>query len=219
VLFLWLVLRPVLTPDQPADLVSGGYDPIGGLFHLVALSAAAAALSARRGDAPQTGLIANGEVAYAVGPLLGAVAFALADTSARLGLAGAAGALPLVLPVVVAVIARLRLPPTSAVVRRALVTPFILAASGFFGQFLAGPTGIFDLRQMAQDVASGRLAETLFVVGIGIVGMLLFYLMLIFAPRQIVERECSPSIWGIRFAVFVVGLSLGTTLSGLVRGG
>ena len=39
--------------------------------------------------------------------------------------------------------------------------------------------------------------------------------MLVFAPRQIAEREGTPLNWAVQFAVFMLGLALGTTIHGL----
>lgn len=75
-----------------------------------------------------------------------------------------------------------------------------------------------------QDLADPRLAAGvnlgvgLFVVGLALAGVLIFYLMLIFAPRQVAEREGSPSSWVVRFLVFVASLAIGQTWLGFVRG-
>lgn len=217
-LFAWLVLRPLVVPEHPSGAALPGFDPLGGVLDLVALCGAAASLVARRADSTHTGLIRDDDVAYTVGPLFGAVAFAVADCANRLGLSGGASAIPLVLPIVAGVVARLRLPPTTAPTRRALVTPFILATSGFFGDFLAGLTQIFDLRYLAASLGGSQLPEALFVLGIGTVAIAIFYLMLVFAPRQIAEREGTGGSWAIRFVVFLVGLSLGTTLASILHG-
>jgi hypothetical protein len=219
-LFAWLVLRPLLVPESPGSRTVAGFDPIGGLFDLVALCGTAACLAARRRDATHSGLIRDRQIAYAVGPLFGAVAFAVEDCASRLGLTGGAETLALIVPIGAAIAARLRLPPTTAMQRRALVTPFVLAASGFFGEFLSGFTGLFDLRYFVRTISQGaNLAEPLFVFAIGLLGMMIFYLVLVYAPRQIAEREGSGTAWALRFAAFALGLSLGQTLAGMVHGG
>src|SRR5690242_8380633 len=170
-LFLWLVLRPLVVPERPSGF-QAGYDPLGGLFDLVALCAAAACVGARRADGTRTGLVTNETVAYAVGPLFGAVAFALDDSVRRLGLGGGLENLPLVLPVVAAIAARIWLAPTTAVVRRALVTPFILAASGFFSDFLAGLSDLFDLRQIGSWIANDTSGLAIFGTVLALLGVL-----------------------------------------------
>ena len=218
-LFLWLVIRPVVLPDGGRAVDNSEIDPIGGLIDLVALCGAAACVGSRSKPGVQSGLFGEQSVAYAVGPLFAAVAFAIEDCAARLGLTGPWTLLPIVLPVIVAVVARLRLPPLSAEGRRALVGPFIFATAGFFGSFLSGITDIFDLRTLADAVTNPeQIGAALLVLGFAIAGTLIFYLMLVFAPRQIAEKEGTTATWAIRFVVFLVGLSLGTTLSGIVAG-
>ena len=215
-LFAWLVLQPTLFPVASAVADAGSRrDLPGGLLDLVALCLAAACVGARSRPGVQSGLVGGSDgLAYAVGPLFGALAFVLDSTVERLGLTDGLASLPLILAVLTAVVARLRVPPLSAEQRRALVTPFILATSGFFSSFLVGLTDLFDVRSLIAALSSGivDLRWTLFEVGIATLGVLVFYLMLVFAPRQIAEREGSPRSWAIRFALFIVGLSLGTTI-------
>lgn len=96
-----------------------------------------------------------------------------------------------------------------------LVTPFVLAASGFFGQFAGGISDIFDLRALA-DVLSTPSAteEAAFVLGIAVLGILVFYAMFVFAPSQIAQREGTTRTWAVQFAVFLLGLAIGTTIRG-----
>ena len=218
-LFLWLIVRPLVLPDGGSVVTEPGQDPLGGLLDLVALCGAAACVASRSQPGVQSGLFGDQGVAYAVGPLFGAVAFAVDDCAARLGLTGGLAAIPIVLPVAVAVVARLRLPPLSAEGRRALVAPFILATSGFFGSFLSGFTDVFDLRQLADALTQpDETAGVPAVLGLAVFATLIFYLMLVFAPRQIAEREGTAGTWAVRFMVFLAGLVIGTTISGVVRG-
>jgi hypothetical protein len=215
-LLAWLVLRPLVVPARPAGGGLPGYDPLGGLLDLVALCAAAACLGARRADATHTGLVENRTVAWAIGPLFGAIAFAIDDAGRRLGLG--LGPLALILPIASGVAARLWLQPTTAPIRRALVTPFILAASGFFSDVLAGLSDLFDLRRMATWLGSDASGLAIIGAVFALAGVAIFYAMLVYAPRQIAEREGSGASWAARFAVFLVGLTLGTTLAGIVQG-
>ena len=183
----------------------------------MALCLAAACVGARSRPGVQSGLVGGTDgIAYAVGPLFGAVAFVVDNTTERLGLSdGNLAVLPLLLAVAAAIVARLRLPPLSGEQRRALVTPFILATSGFFGSFLVGLTDLFDFRSLIAAFSGPDDPRwTLFVLGIATLGVLVFYLMLVFAPRQIAEREGTTGSWAVRFLVFIVGLSLGTTIHG-----
>jgi len=215
-LFLWLVLRPLVVPERPTGPTAAGFDPLGGIFDLIALCAAAACVAARRADGSRSGLIENSNVAWVIGPLFGAVAFAVDDVGQRLG--ANVGPLPLALPVAAAIGARIWLPPTTPVVRRALVTPFILAASGLFSDFLGRLSDLFDLRQIGEWISSDTSGLAVFGTFFAVAGVLVFYLMLVYAPRQIAEREGTGLTWTIRFLVFMVGLILGTTLADVVHG-
>jgi hypothetical protein len=164
-----------------------------------------------------SGLLGGADFRYAVGPLVGAFVFALDDTMAKLGLEGGADPALILGLIGVALVARWRLPPLAAELRRTLVTPFLLVTSGYFGGFLSGIAGIYDLRTLVGDASTdpGAVAVAL---GLGTLGMLVFYVMLVFAPRQVAEREGTALAWTLRFMLFLVGLSLGTTWTGL-RGG
>jgi len=65
----------------------------------------------------------------------------------------------------------------------------------------------------------GGAAGTLFVVLIATLGVAVFYAMLVFAPRQIAEREGSGPSWAVRFVLFVVSMALGQTIAGLIHPG
>jgi hypothetical protein len=217
-LFAWLIVRPLVLPAGGSVVGGSDRDPVGGLLDLVALCGASACVASRSRPGVQSGLLGDQGVAYAVGPLVGAVAFAIDDCAARLGLTGGLALIPIAVPIAVAVAARFLLPPLSAEGRRALVAPFVLATSGFFGSFLASFTDVFDLRWLADsltrpDQAPGALA----ILGVASLGTLIFYLMLVFAPRQIAQREGTTATWAVRFAVFLDGLAIGTTISGLVQ--
>lgn len=213
-LFAWLIVTPILFPPA-AGTTRDGTDLVAGLLDLAALSGLAACLIGRSRPDVRSGLVSGSDFAFAVGPLFGAVAFLLDDTVTRLGLADNLGLAPIAIAVAVGLVARFRLPPLSAEQRRALVTPFVLAASGFFGQFAGGISAIFDLRSLA-DVLSTPSAsgEAAFVLGIAVLGILVFYAMFVYAPSQIAQREGTTRTWAVRFAIFLLGLAIGTTIRG-----
>jgi hypothetical protein len=205
---------------RPGSPAAGGPDPVLGLLDLVGLLAFAACIGARSQPGLDSGLIDRGDLRYAVGPLVGAFAFAIDDVRDRLSLPDGLAALPIVAAAVVAVVARLRLPPLSAVQRRTLVTPFVLVASRFFGEVLGGLTPIFDLRSLASSIAEPNgIAGTAFVAAAATAGVALFYVMLVFAPRQIAEREGTGTAWTVRFLLFLVSLALGQTVAGIAHPG
>jgi hypothetical protein len=217
--FVWLVLiGPILLPPtQAGPDAGGGRDILAGLLDLLAVLGLAACIGARSAPGVVSGLVIGTDFRYALGPLLGAFAFALDDTAAKLGLEGAADAAMIVGLVAVALLSRWRIPPLAAPARRALVTPFILATSGYFGGFLSGLAGIFDLSTILGDAARDS-AGVVLDAGLGALGVLVFYVMLVFAPRQVAEREGSVLSWTVRFLVFVLALTVGATWSGLRAG-
>lgn len=218
VLAIWLIVIAPWFAPIPGPGTTGGSDPFLGLLDLVGLLAFAACLGFRSQADVESGLVVGTDFRYAVGPLVGAFAFTLEDVRDRLGLPDNLAVLPLVAAAVVAIIARFRLPPLTAVQRRTLVTPFVLVTSRFFGELLGGLTSIFDVRQLAAAVASpGGLGGTVFVAVIATLAVAIFYVMLVFAPRQIAEREGTAGSWTVRFVLFVVSLALGQTVAGVVH--
>lgn len=214
----WLILvAPLLTPADP--VVAAGPSTFDGLLGAVGLIGLAACIGARSAPGVTTGLVSGGEIAWTIGPLFGAFALVVDSTIENLGISDSGPVLAAVL-VGVAIAARFRLPALEARQRRALVTPFILVSAGSFTDFMSGLRDLFDLRGFIADVQAGGLDITysLFIVGLAVAGVLIFYLMLIFAPRQVAEREGSPGTWALRFLLFIVSLTIGQTWLGVVRG-
>jgi hypothetical protein len=220
-LVVWLVLvQPLLFPPLVDAQSSQRPDLFVGLLDFAGLLALVACLAARSQPGVVSGLVGNGEPLYAVGPLFGAFAFAVEDTGNKLGLPANLELLPIAAAIIAAVAVRRLVPPLSALQRRALVTPFILVTSRFFGEFLSGLADIFDLRGLALAVASpGDIAGTAFLLLIGSVAVLIFYVMLVFAPRQVADREGSPRTWAVRFLLFLVSLAIGQTFAGVLHPG
>ncbi len=210
----WLVLvEPLFIGPDSTD--ASGPSLIEGLIGGAGLIGFAVCLGARAVPEVRTALFSGGEVAWLVGPLLGALAFVVDETTEDLGLSGIGPILVLGL-FGIAVLARLRLRPLSAPERRALVTPFVVVSGGSFGEFLAGLRDFFDLSDLG---ASGvELGLAAFVVAMVLLGIVVFYVMLVFAPRQVAEREGTPGQWIARFLLFLVSLIVGATWAGTIRG-
>ncbi len=220
-LFVALVLvEPLLFPASSSSAATNGPDLFVGLLDLLGILAFVACLAARSQPGVVSGLVKSNDVLYAVGPLFGAFAFALDDMNEKLALEGNLAIVPLITGILVAILARLLLPPLSAIQRRALVTPFILITSRFFGDFLSGMTEIFDLRQLAAAAANpGDLGGAALLLVVGSAGVLVFYVMLVFAPRQVADKEGTAGTWAVRFLLFLVSLALGQTVAGLLTPG
>ena len=212
-----VIVEPILFPPRSGG-AEAGPNLLVGVLDLAGILAFVACLAARSRPEVVSGLFARNDVLYAVGPLFGAFAFAIDDTNEKLGLEGDLFLVPVALSIAVAIAARAFVPPLSSEQRRALVTPFILITSRFFGDFLSGLTGIFDLRQLAAAAANpGDLALTALLVAVGSAGVLVFYVMLVFAPRQVADKEGTAVTWTLRFALFLVSLALGQTVGGLLH--
>jgi len=211
-LFTWLVLvLPLLEPAAGAS-ASGAADRVTGLLGLVALLSFVACLAARSQTGVVSGLVDRGDLRYAVGPLFAAFAFALDETGRNLGLEGNLGLVPIAAAIAVAILVRRFAPPLSTMQRRLLVVPFIIVTSRFFEEVLSGLADIFDLRELASAVAGpAEFARIAFLVPVAVAAILIFYVMLVFGPRQVADREGSPRTWTVRFAVFMLGLILGQT--------
>lgn len=220
-LFVALVLvEPLLFPAASSSAAANGPDLFVGLLDLLGILAFVACLAARSQPGVVSGLVKSNDVLYAIGPLFGAFAFALDDMNEKLALEGTLAMVPLITGILVAILVRLVLPPLSAVQRRALVTPFILITSRFFGDFLSGMTEIFDLRELAAAAANpGDLSGAALLLVVGSAGILVFYVMLVYAPRQVADKEGTAGTWAVRFLLFLVSLALGQTIDGLLRPG
>jgi hypothetical protein len=209
-----LIVEPLLLPpvDEGAIFTP---NPVEGILGLGALVGLAVCVGVRTAPGVPTGLSTD-VLPLVVGPLLGALSFVVADVMNDLGAVGAGPVLVVVLGVL-AIGARFTLPPLDVVRRRALVTPFILLAGGAFGQFLSGFSDLFDIGALVRDAQASGLDPvfTVFVAALVLLGVLVFYLLLVFAPRQIAEREGSPGAWATRFALFVLSLAAGATIGGL----
>ena len=154
----------------------------------------------------------------AIGPLVGGLMLVGGTGFAELGLQPEA-AFPIAL-VGVAVLAVLgsHRPRVPRATRRALVTPYVLAAGWLFWGVVHAITGGVDLAAAFAASPSSASAGVATAVGLLILGAAAYYAMLIYAPRQIAEREGGPAQWVIRFALFVVSIALGIGWLSLLGG-
>jgi hypothetical protein len=110
------------------------------------------------------------------------------------------------------VIVRLAIPSLSVAARRALVTPFVLVSGNLFWSAIdavIGPGGgtvtAPELRDALANNTQGAGAFALVLLAFAAV----YYAMLVYAPRQIAEREGNPLAWMVRFGLFVVSVLFG----------
>jgi hypothetical protein len=188
--------------------------PLQGVLELTGFVGALACLGTRSADgdggpgsvAPTTWSVTN---SGAVGPLVGGLMLVGASAFAELGLDPAAALLPAFAAVLVLSLAQSRLPGVPTAVRRALVTPYLLAAGGLFWGVVHEVTAGVDLRgQFGASFASAS-TEAAQVAGLLVLAAAVYYAMLIYAPRQIAEREGGPLAWLARFGLFLVSVLFG----------
>jgi hypothetical protein len=217
-LALILIATPFVQPITNLLPVFGPQnDFLGGLVAFLAAVGAMVAMATRvpdenRLEKPPTTAAAQQDVLpvriWLVGPFIGAVGFVAGDSLDRMGLPGgdALVGIAFLVAMVAFVFAR-RLPVVSRTTRRLLVGPFVLLSGAFLQQVAASVTSSFA----GTDVLGQLLAlhnPALEVELLGIIGFaaLIFYEMLVFAPRELADPGASTRSWAIRFTVFYVSL-------------
>ena len=192
------------------DLFGPG-DPFQGTLRLAAVLAALVCAAARVRDVRPGIRVASFFGTAAVGPFTGAVLLVGASGATALSLTGTAVEAYAAAAVVLIVLARFALPPLSPVVRRALVTPFILVAGGLFwtaidavfaGPLVSGGAGSLTVATLQSLVTSPAFLFLLAFSGV-------YYAMLVYAPRQVADPEGGVLAWAIRYAMFLAGVVLG----------
>jgi hypothetical protein len=181
--------------------------PFLGALRLVAVAGALACLAVRRTPADvaanRQSLIKGG----AIGPLVGAILLVTISAFTALDLPSGAGGVIVIVALVAMVIVHFAVPPLAAPVRRILVTPFVLVAGGLFWTLIAAITG-----EPGSATPAAALTNPATALGAGaflIAFSGVFYAMLIFAPRQVAERDGGVVTWLLRYALFAAGVVAG----------
>jgi hypothetical protein len=162
---------------------------------------------------------ANPERLWMIGPFIGAVGFIGTDSLDRLGLPGGDGLLGIAfIAILAAAIFPHRLPVVSRLTRRALVAPFVLMSGASFQTLVADVVEGLG----GDDGPMARMATTVEPVMVVYIFALLgfaagiFYLMLIFVPRELADPGASTFVWGLRFALFYASLVGAIVIGGSV---
>ena len=224
VLAAWVGLAsPLFAAGQSGG--SGPFDsgqPLQGALRLAGVAGALLCLATRAADRPAQPSILQSGIA---GPVVGGLMLVGASGFGALGQDPAAGfAATLVAGVAVAVLGGFGLLPRLPVAaRRALITPFVLAAGGIFWgvvRAVAGPAGSGGSGGLG--LSPGQLIAILpaaaFPIAIVTAGAAVYYAMLIYAPRQIAEREGGAVVWLGRFALFLISVAFGVGWLSLLGG-
>jgi hypothetical protein len=182
--------------------------PIEGVLRLGAVAAVLACLAARRKveapGAPPGSLISRG----AVGPLTGALLLVTIGGFTALTIPAAAVSAVLLAAAIGMIAVHFAVPPFSVGVRRALVSPFVMIAGGLYWSLIeavVGTPGTSALRRSALVDPRGAELALFFLVAFSAV----YYAMLVYAPRQIAEREGGWPEWILRYVAFVASIALG----------
>jgi hypothetical protein len=203
--------------------------PIDGLIRMAGFAGALACLATRnpsptaRGDAAAGGVTAENRMtaaagasgertvldSAAVGPLTGGLLLVGGSAMASVGADPEVVFGPTLVAVVVFTLVGTHRPVLPTVVRRALVTPFVLAAGGLFWGVVREIAGSADFTSQIGRSFAADAQTTVFVLGLLVASAGVFYAMLVYAPRQVAEREGGPIAWLLRFALFVLGVGFG----------
>jgi hypothetical protein len=204
----WVALAtPLLFRVQGGSGPFDGGAPLLGVIRLGAVVAALVCLAARRDPKDETpggrSIVERG----AAGPLCGGLLLVAISGVTALDVTSGPGLALLVTAGVVMIAVHLFLPPLGIPARRALVTPFVMVAGGLFWTFIAAVAGEPGSAAAGSAVSDPR---TVLVAG----GFLLafsgvYYAMLVYAPRQVAEREGGLVTWVLRYALFVAGVIFG----------
>ncbi len=211
-LVAWIaIVSPLLGHGQGSQPGPGPFDggqPLEGIFRLVAVLGALACIVTRNADGPAN---APGVLERAsVGPLTGGLLLVGISGASGLGLTGNAGYAPLIVAVVVTVVVRIRWPALPTTVRRALVTPLVLAAGGIFWTIVDSVSNGGSWFGLVSGASAGQdLGSIAFVVSALVAFAAVFYAMLVYAPRQVAEAEGGVGEWLARFGLFLASLGLG----------
>lgn len=178
-----------------------------GLLFLAGFAGAIACLATRNsGPAVQSpGVLASG----AVGPLAGGLLLVGGSAASELGFDPEIVFGPTMVALVLFTLLQSRLPALPTAVRRAFVMPYLMSAGGLFWSVVHTITAGLDPGSVFGSSAAGVSGEVTLVVGLLIASAAVFYAMLIYAPRQIAEREGGPIEWLARFGLFLAGVIFG----------
>jgi hypothetical protein len=188
--------------------------PLLGVLRIVAVAGALICLAARRSPADAAARGKSIITGGAAGPLVGAILLVSISGFTALDLPSGVGAFLAIAAVVVMLVVHFAAPPLATPIRRALVTPFVLVSGALFWTFIAAITGEPGSATPAAGIANSSTA--LAAGGFLIAFSGVFYVMLIFAPRQVADREGGIVTWLFRYALFAAGVIAGLVWPRLV---
>jgi hypothetical protein len=190
------VATPILFRAQGGGGPFDAGSPLLGTLRILAVTGALACLAARRRPAD---VAAGGRpliIGGAIGPLVGAILLVAISGFTALDLPSGAGGFIVIGALAGMLAVHFAVPPLAVPIRRILVTPFVLVSGGIFWTLIAAITG--EPGSATPAVAVANPSTALAAGGFLIAFSGVFYVMLIFAPRQVAEREGGLVTWLIR---------------------
>jgi hypothetical protein len=193
-----------------------GGQPLAGFLRLAAVAGVLVCLSARRqpdaSGKPPESMINRG----VVGPFVGGLLLVTISGFTALGASSAAVYVVLGATAIAAIAVRLVLPPLAVAVRRALVAPFGAVAGGLYWTFIEAVIGTPGTVAAAKHSVIANLSASLLPLGFLVAFSAVYYAMLIYAPRQVAEKEGGLVEWLLRYALFVFSIVVGATWLGIL---
>ena len=195
------IIRSQATTGDPFNAGSAAE----GLLYLAAVVGAVVCIASRssdQGDGRRNTAL--------VGPFVGGLLLIGISSASALGFTSTIGTVFIILLGLVALIVRMRL-TVKTIVRRALITPYILVTGNVFWGLIDAVTGGGELIGRLRAVPLSNLASVAPVAGFLLAFSAVYYAMLIYAPRQVAESEGGPVTWILRYLLFVASTLLGAT--------
>ncbi len=197
--------EPASLPDSPT--------PLTGVFGLIAVAGVLACLSTRGAGEPAP--FGDGQLTFegwARFPLLAGVGIVATETLPGIGLDGGPILGITLLVVTISVLGYRWLPVAPIALRRTLVMPMALLATGAFDQMMGS-----GLSGATLDLLTGQAppeASVFLPLMLGMVATL--YMALIAAPRAIADPGATWPTWLIRFLFLLAALVMGNLVFGAV---
>ncbi len=189
--------------------------PLEGVLRLIAVLGVLLCVAARPAPTTQGAGRVSILSSAAVGPLTGGLLLVAIGGFTALGLPSSGTLVLLLVAAAAMVVVRVAIPPLPLLARRLLVSPFVMIAAGIYWSLIAEVTAGHAFSLTPQLVASDPHAVEL-IVGFLVAFSAVYFAMLIYAPRQVAEREGGRVEWLVRYLAFVASILLGIGWLGLL---
>ncbi len=112
------------------------------------------------------------------------------------------------------------LPVVDPVLRRMLIAPFIAICAGVFNGFAADLLRDLEIGSLVATLQVDDTGFAIFVVGMLLAGLAMFYASLVVAPRLIADPESEHGwiVWPARFVLYVVSALFGIGWLAVIAG-